>query len=104
MCCKDKNWFVELYNKACPNVEKIVRRYDGMLSTQQLQDSIKCDLYNYKCFLKYECCVDEENLDRIIKSCYQEAIQKLEENSKYDDDFENSFICQSIMQNQCNVI
>lgn len=94
-----KDNFGEIYNNVYPDVEKIVRKYDGMPISQQLQDSIKCDLYNYKRFLKYVYCVEEEKLDKIIKSCYQEAVQKLEEeNSKYDEDFENSFVCQSIKE------
>lgn len=96
---KDRNSFGEIYNKIYPDVEKIVWKYDGMLLTRKLKDSIELNLHNYKCFLKYEYCVEEEKLDRIIKSCYQEAVQKLEEeNSKYDDDFENSFVCQSIKE------
>ena len=36
---------------------------------------------------------------RIIKSCYRDAVQKLEEeNSKYDENFENSFVCQCIKE------
>lgn len=89
--------FGEIYNKVYPDVEKIVRRYNGMLLAQQLQDSIKCDLYNYKRILKYVYCVEEEKLDRIIKSCYRDAVQKLEEeNSKYDEEVENSFVYQCI--------
>lgn len=99
MCCKNKNGFVELYNKVYPDVEKIVRIYDGMLLTRQLKDSIELDLHNYKQSFKHKYCIEEQQLDRVIKSCYQEAVQKLEEeNSKYDEDFENSFVCQSIKE------
>lgn len=99
MYCKDRNSFEELYNSVYPGVEKIVRKYEDMLLTRRLMDSIELDLYNYKCFLKYEYYVEEEKLDRIIKSCYRDAVQKLEEeNSKYDENFENSFVCQCIKE------
>ncbi len=99
MCCKDKNSFVELYNRVYPDVEKIVRRYEGMLLTQRLMDSMELDIYDYKCILKYKYCVEDKKLDKIIKSCYQEAVQRLEqENSKYDENYENSFVCQSIRE------
>lgn len=99
MCYKDRNSFGEIYNMVYPDVEKIVRRYDGMLLTQQLMDSIKLDLYDYKRLIKYKYCVEGKKLDKIIKSCYRDAVQKLEEeNSKYDEDFENSFVCQSIKE------
>lgn len=99
MGCNDKNGFVELYNRVYPEVEKIVRRYDGMLISQRLQDSIKCDLYHYKQFFKHQYYTEERQLDCVIKSCYRDAVQKLEEeNSKYDEDFENSFVCQSLKE------
>lgn len=99
MGCNDKNDFVELYNRVYPEVEKIVRRYDGMLISQRLQDSIECDLYHYKQFFMHQYYTEERQLDRVIKSCYRDAVQKLEEeNSKYSEDFENSFVCQSLKE------
>lgn len=91
--------FGELFTRIYPDVEKIIWKYDGMLLTQQLLDSINCDLYNYKQSFKHRYCIEEQQLDRVIKSCYQEAVRRLEiENSKYDEDFENSFVCHSISQ------
>ena len=99
MCYKDRNSFGEIYNKVYPDVEKIVGRYDGMLLTQQLKDSIELDLHNYKQSFKHKYCIEEQQLERVIKSCYRDAVQKLEEeNSKYDEDFENSFVSQSIKE------
>lgn len=96
MCYKDRDSFGEIYNMVYLDVEKIVRRYDGMLLTQQLMDSIKLDIYDYKQSFKHKYCIEEQQLDRVIKSCYRDAVQKLEENSKYDEEVENSFVYQCI--------